>query len=370
VGKSTKVGDITKGCPPVNDINKVERPPLLPLRHAQGDFFVCDIFDAAPKGDMAAMQHPIFTLATKPDIRIKEYESPNGKAFVRVTPSVAGHATMHDRDILIYCISQVIAAVNAGTPVTTKTLRFKAYDLLVATNRTTAGTGYMGLRAALERLRGTTIQTNITTNDVEQIDGFGLIDSYKVVRETRDGRMQDIEVTLSDWVFNAIAGHEVLTLNRQYFQLRKPLERRLYELARKHCGKQDEWRIGLDKLQKKAGSTSSAKEFKRLVRLICKADEEHGHMPDYEFRLVHDILEIKPRVEFLETLLEHTDNTLANTVRLSVETHEKARKIAPSWDVHYLEQEWRMWMSEPPRNADAAFLGFCKKWFERKGRAA
>ena len=26
--------------------------PLLPDRHPQGDFFVCDILDAAPKGDV------------------------------------------------------------------------------------------------------------------------------------------------------------------------------------------------------------------------------------------------------------------------------------------------------------------------------
>ncbi|MFV1607245.1 plasmid replication initiator RepA, partial [Phaeobacter sp. JH20_10] len=51
----------------VGDITKPDRTPLLPLRHAQGDFFVCDIFDAAPKGDMASMAHPIFTLSTKPD---------------------------------------------------------------------------------------------------------------------------------------------------------------------------------------------------------------------------------------------------------------------------------------------------------------
>jgi hypothetical protein len=60
---------------------------------------------------------------------------------------------------------------------------------------------------------------------------------------------------------------------------------------------------------------------------------------------------------------------LLDTVRLKPETLENARKCAPSWDIHYLEQEWRMWMSEPPRNPDAAFIGFCKKWFERKGRA-
>jgi hypothetical protein len=74
----------------------------------QADFFVCDIFDAAPKGDMASMEHPIFSISTKPDRRIRRYE--NGPNFVEITPSVKGLATVHDRDVLIYCISQCIAA--------------------------------------------------------------------------------------------------------------------------------------------------------------------------------------------------------------------------------------------------------------------
>jgi hypothetical protein len=33
-----------------------------------------------------------------------------------------------------------------------------------------------------------------------------------------------------------------------------------------------------------------------------------------------------------------------------------------------LESEWREWIVEPPRDADAAFIGFCRKWFEKRGR--
>jgi hypothetical protein len=32
-----------------------------------------------------------------------------------------------------------------------------------------------------------------------------------------------------------------------FFRLRKSLERRLYQLARKHCGEQWEWAISLEK---------------------------------------------------------------------------------------------------------------------------
>ena len=58
------------------------------------------------------MEHPIFSLSTRPDRRILEY-SHNG-IQVQVTPSVKGRAMIHDKDILIYCISQLMAALNAG----------------------------------------------------------------------------------------------------------------------------------------------------------------------------------------------------------------------------------------------------------------
>ena len=129
----------------------------------------------------------------------------------------------------------------------------------------TDGRGYEALRAALRRLQGTQIETNITTGGTEQLDIFSLIDRARIVRETRDGRMQEIEIELSDWVFNAIRAREVLTLHRNYFRLRKPLERRLYELARKHCGRQKQWRIGLACPAGKCGSASTLREFRRLV---------------------------------------------------------------------------------------------------------
>ena len=48
--------------------------PLLPDRHPIQDFFICDVTDAIPKDDMGSMEHPIFSLATKPDVSIREYE--------------------------------------------------------------------------------------------------------------------------------------------------------------------------------------------------------------------------------------------------------------------------------------------------------
>lgn len=336
------------------------RTPLLPDRHPQGDFFVCDIFDAAPKGDMASMEHPIFSLSTKPDTRARKYEH-NGNS-IEIKPSVDGLATVHDRDILIYCISQLMVAINNNKPVS-QNVRFKAYDLLVATNRNTAGTGYAQLKASLERLAGTRISTNIVTGGTEVFRTFGLIESAEIVRQTREGRMQEVEIKLSDWVFNAIKSKEVLTLHRDYFRLRKPLERRMYELARKHCGSQSTWRIGLPLLQKKCGSNSTLREFRRLVLTIIKEDMLHLHFPDYAvtFEDENDIVAFSNRGTML------LKQNVVTTPPLDPEIYETARALAPGWDVRYLESEWRAWIKETPRNHEAAFLGFCRKWFEKRG---
>ena len=340
-----------------------DRSPLLPDRQEQGDFFVCDIFDAAPKGDMASMAHPVFSLSTKPDHRIRRYEDESGKNYLEVRPSTDGLATIHDRDVLIYCISQIMAAINSGQKVT-KTVRLKAFDMLKATNRTTDGRGYDGLRSALARLQGTQIETNIVTGGREELDIFSIIDRARIVRETRDGRMQEIEIQLSDWVFSAIQAHEVLTLNRNYFRLRKPLERRIYEIARKHCGQQAEWRIRLVALKRKCGSSSTTREFKRLVGNIVRQDESHNHIPDYSVRLEGDMVVFCNRGSLAPTpaLVEEF------RIHLDPDTYDRARQAAPGWDVRVLEQEWREWMTEPPRSPDAAFVGFCRKVFEKRGR--
>ena len=338
--------------------------PLLPDRHPQGDFFVCDIFDAAPKADIGSMEHPIFSLSTKPDKRLRRYE--HRGLTIEIKPSSDGLATVHDRDILIFCISQLIRAINDGREVT-QIVRFQASDLLKATNRMTTGRGYELLKAAMERLAGTRISTNITTGGQEIFETFGLIERAKIVRETREGRMQEVEVKLSDWVFNAIRAQEVLTISRDYFRLRKPLERRLYELARKHCGAQKEWFISLELLQKKCGSGSTSFEFKRLLGNIIDEDKRHSHIPDYSIRFTSD----ERQVVFVSrgTVPAPLQEVFEGTLEASA--YDEARAVAPGWDVRHLEQEWRKWCGNEeiePKNPSRHYVKFCQTWYEKRGR--
>jgi hypothetical protein len=47
-----------------------KREKLLPFRHVERDFFLCDMFDYAMKNDGASMEAPIFTLTTRPDLTV------------------------------------------------------------------------------------------------------------------------------------------------------------------------------------------------------------------------------------------------------------------------------------------------------------
>ena len=331
---------------------------LMPDRNRQGDFFLCDIFDAIPKDDLASMEHPLFSLSTRPDRRVLEY-SHNG-VDITVTPSVKGLATIHDKDILIFCISQLMAAINAGRAVS-RTLQLKAHDLLVATNRETSGDAYRRLREAFERLAGTRITTNIVTGERETTTGFGLIESWEIVRKTRGGRMVSVSVTLSDWLYRAVLSKSVLTLSRDYFRLRKPLERRIYELARKHCGRQESWRVSVEVLLKKSGSASPRRVFRAMLREMIARD----HLSDYEMR--------EEPGDLIRFVLRDGVVEVVPPPVLKPDTLERARDMMPGSDVHALEAEWRgYWVStgRPKlRSPDRAFLGFVAGKAGRSGAA-
>lgn len=331
---------------------------LAPVRHPTVDFFICDVLGAIPKDDMASMEHPVFTLATRPDRRILRYA--HGEATIEITPSMKGLATIHDKDVLIFCISQLMAAVNAGRP-TAPTLHFKAHDLLVATNRETSGDGYRRLREALERLSGTRIVTNLPTGGVETTRGFGLIDAWEILRKTRGGRMIHVTVTLSDWMYRSVVSKSVLTLHRDYFRLRKPLERRVYEIARKHCGRQAEWRIGLELLARKSGSTSPRRVFRKMIRDMAEEDL----LPDYALALGEgDVVRFHARDRLVATGDGHYP-------ALDAEIHAAARAAAPGFDPYWLEAQWRAhWVATGRprlRSADAAFLAFARARVARAG---
>lgn len=337
---------------------------LLPDHHPNRDFFVIDVFDTLQfKDDIASMEHPVFSLSTKPNTRVMSYEH-NGNTL-EISPSGYGLATIHDKDILLYCGSKMMQEINQGR-VPNQTINITAHDLLIACNRKTNNLAYQRLKAALDRLSGTRIKTNIRTGKAApKISNFGLIDTYEIVEKSKtDSRMVGIKIKVSDWFYSAVIGGEMLSISREYFRIRKPLERRIYELARKHCGRQKGWNIGLDTLLKKTGSKSPKKEFRRLIKSVSTTNL----LPDYSvwFDESNDMVKFTNNKE----QMPQTGNKSID-VNLQPETYRKAKNAAPNYDVYSLESEWiSFWIEsgKPPfeKNADAAFIGFCKNRHNRQ----
>lgn len=249
----------------------------------QIDLFLDSLINAPIKDDRALMEFPFFSLQKQPLHEPLLYD--DGRVRIRVSPGERGLATIWDKDVLIYIASLINDRIERGLPVE-RTVRFAAHDFLKITGRGTSATVYEQLKDALFRLRSTTITTTIKSAGDQEDRGFGWIDNFRIVRrDTTDGRrvMAAVEVTLNDWMFRAVVKERrVLTINRAYFELTMGLERRLYELARKHLGQQPEWTIGLPRLAEKVGTARDLRKVKADLKRIIERDS----LPDYAMAMV------------------------------------------------------------------------------------
>ena len=349
---------------------------LFPERHPVRDFFVLDVLDVAPRSDMASMAHPVFSLSTKPETRILRYE--NEGVVVEIHPSSKGLATIFDKDVLIYCTSKLMHRRNQGEAIG-PVVRITTHDLLVSTNRLTGGVVYERLEHALDRLAGTRIKTNIETGDEKTTQNFGLIEWYDYNRKGSGfaERLRYLDIKLSDWLFRAIEAAEVLPISRDYFRLRRPLDRRVYEVGRKHCGAQDKWRISIDKLQKRTGSKQERKHFAAHMRSMVQSN----HLPDYAMTLEEDQVVFWRRGEgananrpsgAASTPVVLTPSAPPPERRIIVSSRaiERLYEIAPQWDKYALENLYIAWAKDkdPARNEDARFLSWVGSY--TKGKAS
>jgi plasmid replication initiation protein len=341
--------------------------PLLPVRHDNNDFFIADIFDNLPfKDDMASMEHPLFTLSLKQDMRILRYV--NGNASIEMQPSALGLPSIMDKDVLLYCASIVMSKINKGD-YPPKTIRLSLHDVLVATNRVTNGKGYDVIKRSLNRLAGCLLTTSVKTGRTTQGKAFHLIESFEYLESERvKDRIIGVEVTLSDWFYNSLVAKEVLTINKDYFRLRSPLERRIYEIARKHekhIKKSGRWVISVENLYNKTGSASPLKKFTFNIKKLCTTN----HLPDYlvsldSNKMVHFTLK-NTATEDDEAEYQYQLN-LDQEIKhaLSEADITKAKHAAGRADIYGLWADFRQYnisQQTELENVTAAFIGWCSK---------
>ena len=186
---------------------------------------------------------------------------------------------------------------------------------------------------------------------------FSMIDEGGLVKNEAFTRNDYCEIRISRWLMRAIEANEVVSISRDYFRLRRPLERRLYEIARKHCGHKAKWQIGLANLQDKTGSNAPLKKFRLNLREINTADVT----PFYRFELTpDDLVVVCPR--------KAPAARLTTSIKLPDWAEDKAREIArdKGWDYRVLRSNWLAFAESEaangngPKNAGAAFVGYCK----------
>ena len=264
----------------------------------QIDFFTESLISAPLRDDRATMEFPFFALQKRPLLVPIVYQ--DGNVSIRIPPGERGVATIWDKDVLIYLSSLINGKIERGEEVS-RTVRIAAYDMLRVTRRHTGKNGYQEIYDALFRLRSTTITTDIQSGGERETRGFGWIDSFRILtKENKAGNrvMQRLEITLNDWTFRALVkDRRVLAINPAYFDLTGGLERRLYEIARKHVGRQSEWKVSLLQLAKKCGTMQrNLRRFKFDLKELAELDR----LPDYQMFLVND--HASPTTKALEAI--------------------------------------------------------------------
>ena len=347
----------------------------------QVDLFLDQLVDAPLKDEQRLMEFPFFSLQKQP--RLEPFIYDDGKVRIEISAGQKGIATIWDKDILIYLSSLLNDRLERGQAVN-RTLTFAAYDFLRVTGRGTGKHAYELFLDALFRLRSTTIVTTIEAGGQKERRGFGWIESWRVIERHTSGdrtTMAAVEVTLNDWMFRSITqDRRVLTINREYFRLGMGIERRLYELARKHVGAQHEWWIGLARLHEKCGSLDTLRKFKHRLKAIAEAQT----LPDYNIEMLETasaripfrVVSAFPLIRFSPKQPPAAEPAGA-TVPASIPivtgvpdvpsirsaTYDEAAQLYAGYDIEYLVASWQKWTRERGtslKHPDKAFLAFCE----------
>jgi plasmid replication initiation protein len=312
--------------------------------HPVRDFFIQDLIDYAPKDSPEMMERPFFSISKKKRNKPIEYKSPDGSMYIKVTAHPEhGMATIWDADIIIWCISKIMAAREKGHNDFSPTIYTTPHEVLTGIARGTSGRDYSELMSAIRRLRSTDIETNIRAGRrrfvafhyLEQLEGEG--------SEPDDAnQLKTIALTLPKWIFDGIMNANVLTLDREYFLLKGGLERAVYRIARKHAGVQEHgWLVKVETLYAKTGSEGSLKKFAFRMRELAKQDD----LPGYIMRMA-TAADGSAAIHFLSRSV---------AARLN-EDYARRKKVG-----HHREEARSVWIDggRNPREFDRAFAEWC-----------
>jgi plasmid replication initiation protein len=280
---------------------KNELPPKRVLRappenDAQLMFFVPAIYDAPIKDDVNLMDVAPFSLAKNRRTGVIRYELKDSLITIE-GGAESGLATVFDYDIFLNMVSYLAEEVRRYRQEEARGLRpslpARSYrpnssHILKFCRRSDGGKAYDDLEAALDRLTKTTIKVvNLSGGKRRQVDSRPLIGGYQVVSRTGTNKIDQVEITIPDWVYQSVVRADkalpLLTLNEDYFLISSGLGRFIYRLARKAAGK-TEARYSVRELHKRSGSSQELRKFIYDLKQLVSRTEAFP-MPDYDLSL-------------------------------------------------------------------------------------
>lgn len=280
---------------------KAELPgPVLrdaPTDDDQFSLFVPVLYDAPVKDDVNLMDVAPFSIAKNRRAKMIRYEL--NDSIITVDGSAEhGLATVFDYDIFLHMVSYLaeearryhIALGKGLRPdLPPRVYRPNASHILKFCRRSSGGKQYKSLEAALDRLAGTRIKSvPLRGGKRREVVNVPLIDKYRIVSETANGHVDQIEIHVPMWVYDMVVREkgapQILTLNPDYFLISQGLGRMIYRLARRAAAK-GEARYSVEEVHKRSGSPQALPQFSQMLRQLV-ASTKMFPFPDYDLDLV------------------------------------------------------------------------------------
>lgn len=233
-----------------------------------------------PRDIMEVMEVPFLALSKNRTAPIK-YESQDGSIKVNISRHTNHYvASIYDWDIILFSASKMQEVINSGSDIPPRTLIVPRHELLKAIHKHDAHKQQKDLRASLNRLKSTLIETTIRNEDGKYDAGFGFLDSWGYT-ERKD--IKEIKITLSQWLYDGICKKgALLKVSQEYFTITSGLKKFLYRTARKHVGNQNEsWEFPIEVLYEKSGSEQELKKFKYDLKKSIKDNDIPGYFLEW-----------------------------------------------------------------------------------------
>lgn len=251
------------------------------------------------------------------------------------------------------------------------------------------------LRNQITRLFASSISCVYQGEEATGVGNLSIVkkaDLWWSVKAPAQGALWKSTVTLGTDFFEEVINHPVpVDLRALQALKRSPLALDIYcwlTHRLSYLGQQTEiswsklqWQFGADYANDAQGLRDFKKKFLKHLRAVHviypQAKIEDGASglilkpspPHVPLRPTAEALTSKrrnaasladnPLEQAMRPLIEGTPLPFA----LRPETYEKAKQVAPGFDVYALEQHWLEWIAkktEPPKNPDRAFIGFCR----------